>query len=205
MKYIRENKKKSIVLGIILVAIIGMAWTGTLTYPYIMADRQIELIKYCSRGIDTIESKDFGFTINAPDGYCVLPHRIFPKDGSIHIIPKGNYSVINEYAKGTITQASMATILFEKTKTGRSPEELIENMRLGGFLEGAEVSKYTTKNGLDVVLAKNTIGLDPTARYDWAFILHPDGKVLISVLGAHPESPEVFNYVIDNLDITAKN
>jgi hypothetical protein len=197
---ITKYKKKSILIGGIIILIAVMAITNTLSYPYILISRQIGLTKYCAHGgINELTTREFGFQIISPTGYCLLPHRLFPADGSIQVVPNGNYSVINEYAKGSIIKAAQATILFEKAEAGRSPQELVEKMRQGRFLDEAQVSEFTNKKGLHIVLLKNTIGLDETSHYDWAFIMHPNGTVLFSILTAHPENPDVFNYVIDNI------
>ncbi len=201
LSYITQHKIKSAAIGALLICIVYMGITGTLSYPYILVDRQIELLKYCSKGTTEFDTKDFGFHISAPAGYCILPHRIFPADGSIQIVPAGKYSVINEYAKGTIIGAAQATILFEKTEEGRSPEQLLEKMRQGGFLKEAKITEFTNKQNLRIVLATNTTGLDTETNphFNWAFVVHPNGKVMTSVLTAHPETPETFNYILDHL------
>ena len=202
IKYIKNHKTKSVILSIILFSIIGMAITGTLSYPYILIDRQVVLTKYCSdEGIRDITTKEFGFRIVGPEGYCLLPHRMFPEDGSIQVVPKGSYSVINEYAKGTIIEAAQATILFEQTEKGRSPKELVEKMGQGGFLKEAKISEFKNRQNLDVLLVSNSTGLDEesAAHFNWAFIANPNGKILASVLTSHPETPEVFNYIVDNI------
>lgn len=201
-EYIKQHKVKSTIFGLIIVAIIGMAITGTLSYPYIMVDRQIELLRYCSHDTTVFDTKDYGFHIEAPTGFCILPHRIFPADGSIQVVPTGKYSVINEYAKGTINNVSQATILFEQSEVGRSPEELLKNMESGGFLNEATISEFTNKQNLHVYVVKNTTGLDAGPHYNWAFVLHPNGKVLLSVLNSRPETPEVFDYILDHLGAT---
>lgn len=198
--YIKNHKIRATIIGLIVLCIAGMAISGTLSYPYILIDRQIELRKYCAHGgIQEFDAPTFGFHISAPSEYCVLPHRIFPEDTSIQIVPTGNYSVINEYGKSTIINATRATLLFEHLEQGRSPEELIAKMRQGGFLQGATEKEFQTKQGLHVFLLENTGGLDGTSRYSWAFILHPDGKSLLSVLTEYPEAPDTFNYIINNL------
>lgn len=198
--YIKNHKAKSTILAIIIATIMGMTYTGTLSYPYILIDRQIGLLKYCSgNGTQVLDTEKFGFHIISPEGYCLLPHRIFPEDGSIQVVPNGSYSVISEYGKGTIIGAARATILFEQTEAGRSPKELIEKMGQGGFLKEATINEFTNKQGLRILLVKNSTGLDEGKYYNWAFIVHPDGKVLISLLTAHPEDPTIFNYVMDNI------
>lgn len=177
-----------------------MACTGTLSYPYILANRQVILNKYCKHGgINDFQTTDFGFRILAPEGQCILPHRSFPKDTSIQVLPAGKYSVINEYAKGTIIDAARATILFEHITSDRNPKEILARMRLGGFLDNAQVTEFTNKNGLHVFLAKNTIGIDGVSHFDWAFITHPNKDIMFTMITAHPESPEVFDYVLENL------
>lgn len=175
--------------------------THTLSYPYILLDRQLVLRKYCAgKGVQDFSTNDFGFRIVVPKEYCVLPHRTFPKDTSIQIVPTGNYSVINEYAKGSIINAAKATILFEHASTERSPEELIAKMTTGGFFRDATITQFTNKNNLRIYLMRNTLGIDGVSHFDWAFIMHPNGKTMLTMLTAHPESPDVFNYIFENLE-----
>jgi hypothetical protein len=196
LSYIRAHKILSAVGGCIVATIIYMAATGTLSYPYIMFMRQIQLVQHCEFGTNEFTTPDFGFRFSAPDGYCFAPHRIFPADGTVHVLPKGLYSVISEYASGSVVQATRATLLFEPIAPGRSPDDVVSTLQRGGFLRDAMVATTTTESGLQVILVRNAIGVDGQKHFDWAFIAHPGGKNWLSVLTSHPEAPAVFDFVV---------
>ncbi|MDO8521424.1 MAG: hypothetical protein Q7S52_04875 [bacterium] len=201
MGYSKKHNVLSALILTVFAAVIGLAATGTLSYPYIMIDRQIQLISSCVFGGNSFSATPYGFQFSAPKGFCFVPNRLFPADGSIQVLPRGWYSVINEYARASVFAATRATILLESVTPGRSPSEALDALTRGGFLRNAEVINTVNPHGISIILVKNATGIEGgNARYDWAFALHPNGKIFLSVLSFHPEDPEVFQYVIDSID-----
>lgn len=176
--------------------------TGTITYPYIMSARQVQMITYCHFGNNVFSSSDYGFKVSAPAGNCFLPNRLFPQDGSVQVLPSGWYSVIDEYAKGSIIKASRGTLLFEPVKNDRNTSSVLTALRNGGFLDDATVTEMTNPRGLGIILAKNVRGIDATAHFTWAFVMHPDGKVFLSVLNSRPDDSAVFDQLLNSLEVT---
>ena len=171
---------------------------GTLSYPYIMLDRQVQMIRFCGYGSNEFVASEFGVELSIPTGNCFLPNRIFPSDTGIQVLPKGFYFVLNEYIKGTVVQSSKSTITFEPVTGERSPETVMENLKRGGFLSDAKIEKYKNKNGLDVTMARNVSGLDAGTHYDWAFVMVPGGKYFFSVMLDKTDQREVFEYLVEN-------
>ncbi len=198
-----SSKKRmmlSIIAGLAAIAIAWMWATGTLSYPWIMLDRQVQLVSRCMYADPSFSADAFGFSIAAPNDYCVLPHRQFPTDASIQIVPKGYYFVFNEYALGTVVNATRASILFDHTTTERNAGSLLGALHAGGFLEGATIDRRTNKNGIQFVIVSGAKGIaDDGHRFLWAFADHPVRPFTITILSAHPENPMVFNAVIDEL------
>jgi hypothetical protein len=172
---------------------------GTLSYPYIMVERQVQMIKYCRESHTDFLASDFGFTLETPEGYCFLPNREYPKDTTVQILPKGNYFVLNEYIKGTVIENSRATVIFEPVTKERNPESMIEAMAKGGFLQGSNTQDIENKNGVKMILIRGAKGIDVNERSDWAFILNKKGNYMVSILLNKPEISDVYNYLVENL------
>lgn len=200
MQYVKRYKTLTFLAVVIAISVVWMHLAGTLLYPYIMVSRQIQMIKYCQFGSNEFKTNEFGFNIKIPDEYCFLPHRIFPRDGSVQVLPKGAYFVINEYAKGTVIEASKSTLLFEPIIPTRNTKDIMQTLKAGKFLEEASESDLVNKSGLKVHLARNVRGVDSASHYDWAFIEHPNGEILLSILLSKIQEPEIFDYIVDNIE-----
>lgn len=194
-----RHKKRSIATLILVVSIIVMLFNGTISYPWILLDRQVQLIARCNFGDQQFLAEPFGVTITAPADLCILPHRIFPEDTSVQIVPRGTYSVWNEYAKGTIIEATRATLLFENTTSERNASTIMHGLDAGGFLKQASTTEYRTANGLMVTEVHNASGIEEGTLFDWAFIDLPGGHYTLSILSQHPEDQTIFHEVINNL------
>ena len=175
-----------------------MAINGTLSYPYIMASRQIQLLANCAFGSNHFSSEDKGFSFEVPEGYCILPNRLFPRDGSIEIVPKGWYFVFNEYAKGTVAQASQATLLFEPVQPDRDPSQIIGNLIDGRFASPTNIHPSTTQSGTDFTLVDKVKGTD-AQRYNWAFTTHPDGKIFLGIVTKDSADNTIRSYIMDSI------
>jgi len=197
-----KHKKVTLGCAVLLALIVAMFMTGTLSYPWIMLDRQTQLLTRCIHPTQTFDAAPFGFTISAPQNRCILPHRIFPADTSIQIVPEGYYSVWNEYAKGTIAEASLATFLFEPLTPERNAQTILRTLESGGFLVQASTTEYVTANGFTVIEVRNASGIEAGKLFDWALIDHPNGKTTLSILSLHPEDPTIFHELINQLAVT---
>lgn len=192
----------SIIFPAIAVVILTMWLAGTLSYPWIMIDRQVQLLTRCEWQKETsFPAKPFHFTIVTPTDLCILPHRIFPEDTTVQIVPRRYYSVWNEYAKGTIVEASRATFLFEPLTSERNAGRIADALSAGGFLRVASTTQYTTPNGFSVIEVHNALGIEDGKLFDWAFIDHPDGQSTLSILSTHTEDQTVFHKLIEALRI----
>lgn len=198
------HKKKSVACVIVLISLIVMWQNGTITYPWIMLDRQVQLLSRCAHGGQTFVADPFGVTITAPDAMCILPHRIFPEDTSVQIVPRGYYSVWNEYAKGTIVEAARATFLFEQHTSERNAQVILGALDAGGFLTHASTTNYVTPNGLAVTEVHNASGIEEGKLFDWAFIDLPGERYTLSILSSHPEDQAIFHSLINTLDRSAQ-
>lgn len=172
--------------------------TDTLTYPYILISRQIQMIKFCNFGTNSFNTKEYGFSLSAPKEFCFLPNRIFPADGTIQIVPRGSYFVINEYATGSVIVNSKSTLLFERIAKDRNTKAVLEALKNGGFLSEAKTTEQINKNGLKITVVKNVKGVDGPNHFDWAFIEHPNGKVFLSILLANQDTT-IFDYILENI------
>lgn len=161
-----------------------------------MLDRQIQSITDCTFGSSTFSTDTYGSSFSVPEEYCVLPNRIFPRDGNIEIVPKGWYFVFNEYAKGTVARASKATILFEPLTKERSPEIIIQTLNNGKFLNMSNVSKITSASGIAFTIATSVSGSDDEL-YDWAFAEHPNKKYFVAIVGKHSTDHTVSDSLIN--------
>ncbi len=198
MAFIKKHIKSSIAIAILILGGIAMAATGTLSYPYILFDRQIQSIRDCTFGSQYFNSVTNKFSFSAPEGYCVLPNRLFPVDGSVEIVPKGWYFVINEYAKGTVAKGSAVTLLFEPVTSERDPKKIIQTLIHGNFAEEKNVSTLTTPNGTVFTTLTNTRGTDDNF-YDWAFTVHPDKKVFLAVVTKHTEQNPAKDFLLNSI------
>jgi len=196
-----STQKRFYIAGIIFIALIStMSLTGTLSYPYIMLDRQIQLISRCMFSPSSFDAAPFGYSILVPDDYCVLPHRMFPEDTSIQVVPKGFYFVFNEYAFGSIASASKASILFEPTTPERNKRTLPGILIQGGFASGSSITEEHT-NGHDVPfsIVRMATGIEEGKRFHWAFTDNSSTGYTATILTADPAQPEVFESIIDGM------
>lgn len=196
---IKKHWFVSILIAIAIPSLIYMYLTDTLSYPYVLVSRQIQMIKYCYLGNNEFTTKEYGFSVSVPGQYCFLPNRIFPDDGSVHVLPKGGYFVINEYATGSVLRNAKSTLLFEPIASDRNTPVVLDALKKGGFLVDAKITEIKNKNGIKITLVHNVRGIDESKHFDWAFIDHPNGKIFLSVLLANTEDKSVFNYILDNL------
>ena len=200
MMFIKKHKVFSLFCALVLISIIGMFFTGTLSYPYILADRQIELISRCAFGSNNFSTDFYGYKFSAPEGYCVLPDRLFPTDGSIEIVPKGWYFVFNEYAEGTIAEGAKATILFEPMTTDRNPDSIIHNLINGKFLDAKNIGSTINSSGVGFTLANNVLGAD-NLPYNWAFATRPDKKYFLAIVTKNSDDQTVGQYILKDLSL----
>lgn len=196
---IKKHWVVSLFITLIVVTFCYMFVTDTLSYPYILISRQIQMIKYCKHGPNEFITSEYRFSIKAPEKYCFLPNRLFPDDGSIHILPKGLYSSINEYATGSVILNSKSTLLFEPVRSDRNTKAVLDALKKGGFLVDAKISEKTNKNDINITIVENAKGIDETKHYKWAFLTHPNGKIFLSILLSNTEDSSVFDYVIENI------
>jgi hypothetical protein len=184
-----------------MCVIIFMAVTGTLSYPYIMVDRQVQSIRHCTFGQPVFETADYGFRLTVSPGLCILPHRVFPLDGSIQILPKSFYFVGSEYAKGSVALASKGTYLFERTRDGRTVSAVMDSLRNGGFLEGATTEVIENRKGITMTVVHHASGLESGPRFNWAFAMNKKGDTLLSVLQRDEGDEASFRALIDGVDL----
>ena len=196
--YIKHHIAWSMIGAVAFVSIVWMAFTGTLSYPYIMVDRQIESIRECTFGTTHFVTDTYGFSFTVPEGYCSLPNRLFPRDGSIEIVKKGWYFVINEYAKGTVAKGSQATLLFEPIVHDRDPGIIIQNLVNGRFLDMKNVSTMTNARGIEFTIAQNALGTDDEL-YDWAFATHPNKQYFVAIVTKHNTDASVLKSLLETL------
>lgn len=190
-----------IIAGIVvLICIIWMAATGTLSYPYIMTIRQIDLIHYCRNGLNTFDTKVYGFQLSAPEGYCIIPNRVFPENATIQVLPKGLYSVLSEYISGTVVVNTRATIYLEPITAVRNTKSILDTLLKGGFLAEAKMSEKILPGGLHASIVRNAKGIEDGSYFDWAFVDHPDGKSVLMLLLPHTNGDAtVFDYIVEHL------
>jgi len=200
MMFLKKHKVFSLLCILILISIIGMVFTDTLSYPYILADRQIELISRCVFDSNNFTTDFYGYSFSAPKGYCVLPDRLFPVDGSIEIVPRGWYFVFNEYAEGTIAEGAKATLLFEPMTTERNPDSIIHSLISGKFLDATNIGSTINSSGVGFTLANNVLGAD-NRPYDWAFATRPDKKYFLAIVTKSLDNQEVGQYILKDLKL----
>lgn len=157
------------------------------------------MIKFCHFGNNNFVTEEYGFSVSLPEEYCFLPNRLFPEDGSVHVLPKGWYSSINEYAFGSVVNNSKSTLLFEPIKDDRNLSAVLNALTQGGFMQGAKTREFTNKNNIHIYIVEDAKGVDETKRYDWAFITHPNGKIFLSLLLINTEDKTVFDYILENI------
>jgi hypothetical protein len=196
---LKEYRGTTLVILVILLITASMAITGTLSYPAIMIERQAQLISRCVFSDSEFVSPDYGFIFLAPSDYCLLPHRLFPRDGTIQVVPKGWYFVINEYAAGTIVSEARASILFDRKNELRNKSAFMAALQAGGFLEGATIEERVNSSGIQMTIVHNAKGIEAGRRFEWAFIDHPTRPFSISVLSSRIDDPIVFEAVLDGL------
>jgi len=199
IRYLSEHKKITFGAFLLLLTIIGMWRTGTLSYPYIMTERQIQLIMHCVQPKSQFIANQFGYVIEIPTEYCAIPHRIYPRDGTVHIIPKGWYFVFNEYAKGTVTENAVATLLFINDTNGEEISSNKNSLRMGGFLDTASTSKFTNSQGVSVVEYDNASGIIDGERFNWAFIVHPEARTSLTIQTRKTQDNPIYGKVIANI------
>jgi hypothetical protein len=125
---------------------------------------------------------------------------MYPADSSIHVVTKGPYFVINEFAKASVAKQTRATISFEPLKPNRNTKDVMGILQRGGYLADAGMHEMTNQNGVKIQIVENVQGIDPEVHYDWAFIDHPNGKVFLSVLLFNLSDDSVYKYILDNLE-----
>jgi hypothetical protein len=201
MSFLRAHKFLSGFIAVILLSVMWMAFTGTLSYPYIMADRQIQSIRHCMFGKPTFDTQDYGFRFTVSPDLCILPHRIFPDDGSIQVVPKGFYFVISEYAKGTVVDASKGTYLFERKADGRTIPIVMNALEKGGFLEGAKTDVVMNKYGVPLTVVRGAKGLDESLRFNWAFAMNGRDDILLSILSPEKGDDASFQMLLDSVEL----
>jgi hypothetical protein len=192
-----------IFFGIIAICLYGFA-TNTLAYPYILAARQIQSIRDCTFGSPQFKTTSYGFSFTVPDGYCALPNRLFPADGSVEIVPRAWYFSINEYAKGTIASASRASVLFEPVTPVRDPARIVETLVRGHFAEQKNIESTTTPSGIAFTLVNNVLGTDNN-RYDWALATHSNGKYFAEIISPSIAGVSVREEVLDSFSVLPRS
>jgi hypothetical protein len=200
IKFIKAYKKSSVIIGLVAISIISMWITDTLSYPFIMTERQYQLIRYCVHPSSTFITTEYGYAFPVPEGYCAIPHRIFPDDGTVHIIPKGWYFVFNEYAKGTVTENSVATLLFIHDSNGEEISSNINSLRMGGFLDEATSKEMTNAKGLSIREFDNAKGILEGKRFNWAFIVNPNNKTSLTVLLNTVHETKIYDDIIAKIE-----
>jgi hypothetical protein len=195
--FIKKHKILTTGSALLIILIVWMALTRTLAYPYIMLDRQAELIDRCAFGLNSFSADRYGYSFSVPEGYCILPDRLFPTDGSIEIVPRGWYFVFNEYAKGTIAEGAKATLLFEPLTTDRNPNTIIHNLIAGKFLDETHISNTINPASIGFTLADSVLGTD-NQLYNWAFATRPDKKYFLAIITKQVDDQTVGQYVLQN-------
>jgi len=198
--FIKTHKIISGFCVILIISVIYMGFTGTLSYPYILLDRQIELISDCAFGTNNFTTNVYGYSFSVPKKYCILPDRLFPVDGSIEIVPSGWYFVFNEYAKGTIAEGAKATLLFEPVVADRDPQLIIQSLIKGSFLNPNNISSIKNSSGIDFILADSVLGAD-NQLYNWAFSIRPDKKYFLAIITKHSDDQTVGKDLLENLKL----
>lgn len=203
MTFLQSPKKYYLYASfvLIIVAFLYGLYTGKLSYPWILLDRQSELISRCVISSTTeVLATSFNFRASVPATSCVVPHRIFPEDGTVQIIPRGLYGVISEYAKGSIINASEGTLLFEPLTKERNAEAIVHTLIEGGFINQSSVQTYKNSAGLTIIEVTGASSIEPKKIYNWAFIDNPDGKSMVSILIPQKEKQNVFHTLIKTMN-----
>lgn len=199
--WIRRHKVLFVIGIFLLLSIVWMAVTGTLSYPYIMVDRQVQSIRYCLFGNPSFETHEYGFRFTVPNDLCILPHRTFPLDGSIQVLPKGFYFVVNEYAKGSVIEASKGAYLFERARDGRTIPVVMDSLKNGGFLTGATTDVVKNSHGVTLTVVRHASGIDPSMHFNWAFAMNRKNDVLLSILTKDIGGSSSFEALIDGVEL----
>lgn len=197
--YIKKHWVVSIIVLVLLLTLSCMTYMGTLSYPYIMVVRQIQMLSFCHSEHTSFDAVDFGFQFEIPSKYCFLPNREYPKDTTVQLIPSGPYFVLNEYIKGTVVENTRATIIFEPVTAERNPESILDSMAKGGFLQGSNRENILNKNGVKIILIHGAKGIESSERSDWAFVLNKKGDYMLTLLLTKRDRGEVFTYLVENL------
>lgn len=200
LPYVKAHKVRSGFYVLILICIVYMYQEGTITYPYIMADRQVQSLRLCTFGDHhEFDAKEFGFNISVPEKFCILPNRQYPKDGSFQLIPKDFYFSFNEYAFGSVVEVSQGYVMTEERNQRRSVEGVLGAFMGGQFINNGKISTSTNKNGLHITRVDHVSDVFYTGFYDWVLVDSPDNAYFFS--GYVPEKVDhtVFNYMVDNL------
>lgn len=187
-------------IGLVFLASLVRMWmTDTLTYPFIMAERQYQVIANCVSPNSTFTTETYGFSLEVPQGYCALPHRIFPLDGTVQIIPKGWYFVLNEYISGGISNSAIGTIIFVHDINGAEVARSINSLNMGGFVANATHITATTTSGLPYQYFENASGVATGSTFDWAFATHPKGSSSFMSLTDKIDQRALFKQVIQSI------
>lgn len=203
LKYIKNHKILSGFAVFFAVGLFYMYIAGTISYPYIMADRQLQSLRLCTFGDhSTFDAKEFGFTLAVPEGYCVFPNRQYPSDGSYQLIPKGFYFSFNEYAFGTVAEASRGYIMTEELNQRRSTEGVLAAFMGGRFIDDGFIATSTNKNGLLVTRVNHVADVFYTGFYDWVLVDHPNGKYFLSGYVPANVDHAVFDSMVDHIKIS---
>jgi hypothetical protein len=117
----------------------------------------------------------------------------------VHVVPQGYYFVINEYARGTITENAVATLLFIRDKDGSDTRSSITSLRLGGFVNDAIYSETINSHGVEVTEYRNATGIQPERKFDWAFVTNTKSGTAIKIITDKVEQTDIYDEVIQGI------
>jgi hypothetical protein len=201
MNIFLQYKKTSVFTLILIITFGWMIYSGTLSYTLILVQRQTQLLRTCVYPNTHFFTTAFASQFNVPKGFCILPHRIFPADTSIQVVPRGWYNVISEYSKGTIAQESVASIQFEPTSLGRTAVSIEDALQTGGFMNHATTSTYINPAGWQVLEIRGVTSILDNSTYNWAFLTHPNGQILVSIVVPANKDQTVLHTIVNTFTV----
>jgi hypothetical protein len=190
-----RRRRRIIVVGSSLIVGVVLWASGGLEFLMIVVERQAQSVRQCVFGGSAFDASAHGLRVIAREGYCILPHRLYPEDGSLHVLPRGFYFVLAEYFRGSVLLASQTGIYIEPAN-GRTPQDIVHVLDAGGFLAGATREDRTNGEGLAFIILRDTLGADGEARFDRAYLLSPDGQYLVTILARRAEDRATFDAVL---------